>query len=76
MVLESVKIYELETSTVHLDSTLFHVYGDYQTDEDKSTEKNYKNYLWIFERWTTRPKTIYDIFNLYKPSICMIVDKN
>ena len=50
MVLESVKIYELETSTVHLDSTLFHVYGDYQTDEDKSTEKNYKNYLWIFER--------------------------
>jgi len=50
VVLESVKIYELETSTVHLDSTSFHVHGDYQTDEDKSTEKNYKNYLWIFER--------------------------
>lgn len=25
--------------TVHLGSTSFHVHGDYQTDEDKSTEK-------------------------------------
>ena len=38
MVLESVKIYELETSTVHLDSTSFHVHGDYETLGDESEE--------------------------------------
>lgn len=38
VVLEAVKIYELETNTVHLDSTSFHVHGDYQTDEDESEE--------------------------------------
>ena len=38
LVLEAVKIYERETSTVHLNSTSFHVHGDYHTDEDKSTE--------------------------------------
>lgn len=38
VVLEAVKIYELETSTVHLDSSSFHVHGDYQTLEDKSEE--------------------------------------
>ena len=38
MVLESVKIYELETSTVHLDSSLFHIHGDYHTKDDKSIE--------------------------------------
>lgn len=38
IVLEAVKIYQLETSTVHLDSTSFHVHGDYHTDEDKSEE--------------------------------------
>ena len=36
--LEAVKIYELETSIVHLDSSSFHVHGDYQTLEDESTE--------------------------------------
>ncbi len=36
--LEAVKIYELETSTIHLDSTSFHVHGDYHTEEDKSIE--------------------------------------
>ena len=39
VVLEAVKIYELETSTVHLDSTSFHVHGDYQTFEDESEEE-------------------------------------
>jgi len=34
-VLEAVKIYQLETSTVLLDSTWFHVHGDYQTLEYK-----------------------------------------
>ena len=34
IVLEAVKIYQLETSTVHLDSTSFHVHGDDHTDED------------------------------------------
>ena len=38
VVLEAVKIYQLETSTVHLDSTSFHVHGDEHTDEDESTE--------------------------------------
>ena len=38
IVLEAVKIYQLETSTVHLDSTSFHVHGDYHIDEDKSEE--------------------------------------
>ena len=37
VVLEAVKIYELETSTVYLDSTSFHVYGDYHTDENEFT---------------------------------------
>jgi transposase len=37
-VLEAVKIYQLETSTVHLDSTSFHVHGDDHIDEDKSEE--------------------------------------
>ena len=35
VVLEAVKIYQLEISTVHLDSTSFHVHGDYQRLEDK-----------------------------------------
>ena len=39
VVLEAVKIYELETSTVHLDSISFHVHGDYQTFEDESEEE-------------------------------------
>ncbi len=38
VVLEAVKIYQLETSTFHLDSTSFHVHRDYQTLEDESTE--------------------------------------
>ena len=38
IVLEAVKIYQLETSTVQLDSTSFHVHGDYHIDEDKSEE--------------------------------------
>ncbi len=38
VVLEAVKIYQLEISTVHLDSTSFHVHGDYQTDDDELTE--------------------------------------
>ena len=38
IVLEAVKIYQLETSTVHLDSTSFHVHGDDHIDEDKSEE--------------------------------------
>ena len=38
VVLEAVKIYQLETNTVHLDSTSFHVHGDYQTDDDELTE--------------------------------------
>ena len=38
IVLEAVKIYQLETSTVHLDFTSFHVHGDDHTDEDKSEE--------------------------------------
>ena len=38
VVLEAVKIYHLETSTVHLDSTSFHVHGDYDRLEDESTE--------------------------------------
>ena len=38
MVLEAVKIYQLETSTVHLDSSSFHVHGDYQRCEYESTE--------------------------------------
>ncbi len=38
VVLEAVKIYQLETSTVHLDSTSFHVDGDYHTDEDEYEE--------------------------------------
>ncbi|MCL2935004.1 MAG: IS1634 family transposase [Trichodesmium sp. MAG_R03] len=38
VVLEAVKIYELETSTVHLDSSLFHIHGDYHTKDDKSIE--------------------------------------
>ncbi len=38
VVLEAVKIYQLETSTVHLDSTSFHVHGDYQKLEDESRE--------------------------------------
>ncbi|NEP79293.1 MAG: DUF4277 domain-containing protein [Okeania sp. SIO3C4] len=52
--LEAVKIYELETSTVHLDSTSFHVNGDYHTQEGESTEdeqpKTIAHYLWIFQR--------------------------
>ena len=38
VVLEAVKIYQLETSTVHLDSTSFHVHGYEHTDQDESTE--------------------------------------
>ena len=38
VVLEAVKIYQLETSTVHIDSTSFHVHGDYHTEEDEYTE--------------------------------------
>ena len=38
IVLEAVKIYQLETSTVHLDSTSFHVHGDYETLGDESEE--------------------------------------
>ena len=38
VVLEAVKIYQLETNTVYLDSTSFHVHGDYQTDDDELTE--------------------------------------
>ncbi|GGA50594.1 hypothetical protein CYANOKiyG1_70100 [Okeania sp. KiyG1] len=38
VVLEAVKILRNETNTVHLDSTSFHVHGDYHTDEDESTE--------------------------------------
>ena len=38
VVLEAVKIYQLETTTVHLDSSSFHVHGDYHRLEDESTE--------------------------------------
>ena len=38
VVLEAVKIYQLETTTVHLDSSSFHVHGDYQRQEYESTE--------------------------------------
>ena len=38
VVLEAVKIYELGTSTVHLDSSSFHVHGDYHTYENQSEE--------------------------------------
>ena len=34
VVLEAVKTYQLETNTVHLDSTSFHVHGDDHRDED------------------------------------------
>ena len=35
---EAVKIYQLETSTVHLDSSSFHVHGDYSRPENEYTE--------------------------------------
>ncbi|GGA42065.1 hypothetical protein [Okeania sp. KiyG1] len=51
---EAVKIYQLETNTVHLDSTSFHVHGDEHTDEDEYEEdlepKTIAHHLWIFIR--------------------------
>ncbi|MEM1172814.1 MAG: IS1634 family transposase, partial [Cyanobacteria bacterium P01_H01_bin.35] len=38
LVLEAVKIFRNETSTVHLDSSSFHVHGDYHTEEDEYEE--------------------------------------
>jgi transposase len=39
VVLEAVKIYQLETQTVHLDSSSFHVHGNYQTETNESPEE-------------------------------------
>ena len=39
VVVEAVKIYELETQTVHLDSTSFHVHGDEQTETNEPPEE-------------------------------------
>ncbi|MGD1808994.1 IS1634 family transposase, partial [Dapis sp. BLCC M126] len=38
VVLEAVKIFRNETPTVHLDSSSFHVHGDYHKKEDECTE--------------------------------------
>ncbi len=38
VVLEAVKIFRNETTTVHLDSSSFHVHGDYHRLEDRLTE--------------------------------------
>ena len=39
VVLEAVKTYQLETDTVHIDSSLFHVHGDYQVGSNETTEE-------------------------------------
>ena len=59
VVLETMKIYELETSTVHLDSTSFHVHGDYHTDENEFTEDIKPKTLKItYGYWRDKPPDI------------------